>query len=70
MAFYKNKKYILPHSMCDLLEHQMESLRTVYQNEELITLSPLEIITASTELFEFTNDHLWRIFLPKRFWSV
>lgn len=59
MAFYNNQKYKLPHSMCHLLEHQTESLRTVYQNEELITLSHLEIIAASTELFEFTNYYLF-----------
>lgn len=59
MAFYNNQKYELPHSMCHLLEHQTESLRTVYLNEELITLSHLEIIAASTELFEFTNYYLF-----------
>ena len=59
MAFYNNQKYVLPHSMRHLLEHQTESLRTVYQNEELITLSHLEFITASTELFEFTNYYLF-----------
>ena len=53
MAFYNNQKYELPHSMRHLLEHQTVSLRTVFQNEELITLSYLEFITASTELFEF-----------------
>jgi len=59
MAFYNNQKYELPHSMRHLLEYQMESLRTVYRNEELITLSHLEIIAASTERFEFTNYYLF-----------
>ena len=59
MAFYNNQKYELPHSMRHLLEHQTESLRTVYQNEELLTLSYLELIAASTERFEFTNYYLF-----------
>jgi hypothetical protein len=59
MAFYNNHKYELPPSMRHLLEHQKESLRTVYQNDELITLSHLEFITASTELFEFTTYYLF-----------
>jgi len=59
MAFYNKHKYELPHSMRHLLEHQKDPLRTVYQNEELITLSYLKIITASTELFEFTNYYLF-----------